>query len=191
MDEIRYHFGDSANLAHRIDQETSGLVLVTKNRYSDMILKNMFETKQYNKKYLAIVDGKIDKTVTIDKPIKKDQNSIIGVKMCVSDDGKESFTTIIPLKYDIVKDQTLVEAIPLTGRQHQIRVHLEYIGHRIIGDPIYGVDEKIADQYLLKKLDQNIREKETKAKRLMLHSHYLEFFYNNSNYKIYSKLKMV
>ena len=191
LDEIRYHFGENANLAHRIDQETSGLVLVTKNKYSDMILKNMFETKQYNKKYLAIVEGKIDKKLIIDKPIKKDQNSIIGVKMCVADDGKESFTTIIPLKYDIVNNQTLVEAIPLTGRQHQIRVHLEYFGHRIIGDPIYGVDEKIADQYLLKKLDQNIRVKETKAKRLMLHSNYLEFFYNNSNYKIYSKLKMV
>ena len=65
LDEIRYHFGEKANLAHRIDQETSGLVLVTKNKYSDIILKEMFETKQYNKNYLAVVDGKITKNITI------------------------------------------------------------------------------------------------------------------------------
>lgn len=190
LDEIRYHFGESANLAHRIDQETSGIVLVTKNKYSDIILKEMFENKEYQKRYLAIVEGKVSKSIEIDKALKKDPNSMIGVKMCVADDGKESFTTIKPLTYDVVKDQTLIEAMPVTGRQHQIRVHLHSIGHRIVGDPVYGIDEKYCDLYLRKKLDEDLRIKLTGYDRLLLQANNLEFSYNNYNYKVYSKLSL-
>ena len=190
LDEIRYHFGDTANLAHRIDQETSGLVLITKHKYSDIILKEMFENKEYDKNYLAVVDGKIGHDVKIDSGIRKSINSKIGVKMETSVDGKESFTSIKPLRYDKNTNQTLVEATPLTGRQHQIRVHLESIGHRIVGDPIYGIDEDIADKYLLKKLDETQRIEVTGNKRLLLHANYLSFKYKNINYKLYSKLSL-
>jgi len=190
LDEIRYHFGDAANLAHRIDQETSGLVLVTKNKFSDMMLKEMFENKQYKKNYLAIVKGEITENIKIDIGIKKATNSKIGVKMMVSEDGKESCTYIKPLKYDKEKNQTLVEATPITGRQHQIRVHLESVGHSIVGDPIYGVDESIADKYLLKQLSLEERLKTIGYERLLLHANYLEFNYKNNNYRIYSKLSL-
>jgi 23S rRNA pseudouridine1911/1915/1917 synthase len=190
LDEIRYHFDEDANLAHRIDQETSGLVLVSKNKFSDIVLKEMFENKKYQKSYLAIVQGKIAKQIVIDTPIKKSTTSIIGVKMCVAKDGKESLTTILPIQYDSVKNQTLIKAVPQTGRQHQIRVHLDSIGHRIIGDPIYGIDELVADQYLCKKLSLEDRIKYTKAKRLMLHSNFLGFEYEKKQYKIYSKLRL-
>ena len=190
LDEIRFHFGESANLAHRIDQETSGLVLVTKNKYSDIILKEMFENKQYDKNYLAVVDGELKEDIKIDSGIRKAINSIIGVKMETSNEGKESVTYIKPLKYDIEKNQTLVEATPLTGRQHQIRVHLDSIGHRIVGDPIYGIDEKVADSYLLKKLDKDERVSLTGNKRLLLHANYLSFEYKGIKYKIYSKLSL-
>ena len=190
LDEIRYHFGDGANLAHRIDQETSGLVLITKNKYSDIILKEMFENKQYDKNYLAVVDGKIGESLKIDSGIRKSITSKIGVKMETSIEGKDSLTYINPLSYDADKNQTLVEATPLTGRQHQIRVHLESIGHRIVGDPIYGIDEDIADKYLLKKLDQTTRIAVTGNKRLLLHANYLSFKYKNTHYKIYSKLSL-
>ena len=190
LDEIRYHFGESANLAHRIDQETSGLVLVTKHKYSDIILKEMFENKQYDKNYLAIVEGKITDYLEISSGIRKAVNSKIGVKMETSDFGKESFTSINPLSYNAKNNQTLVEATPMTGRQHQIRVHLDSIGHRIVGDPIYGIDENIADEYLLKKLELNKRIKITGNKRLLLHANYLSFKYKNINYKIYSKLSL-
>ena len=189
LDEIRFHFGDSANLAHRIDQETSGLVLITKSKYSDIILKDMFENKLYEKKYLAIVEGKIDKNITIDSGIKKATNSKIGVKMVTAADGKESITHIIPLEYNKIKNQTLVEAIPITGRQHQIRVHLDSIGHKIVGDPIYGVDEDIADKYLLKQLTQEERLLHIKDERLRLQANFLKFQFDNNTYEIYSKLK--
>lgn len=188
LDEIRYHFGETANLAHRIDQETSGLVLVTKNKYSDMILKEMFETKEYNKYYIAIVDGEISQNLTIDSGIKKATNSKIGVKMMVTSDGKKSKTYIEPIKYDSIKNQTVVKAIPITGRQHQIRVHLNSISHRIVGDPIYGIDEEIADRYLLKQLNEEDRLKYTGSNRLQLHANYLGFKFENIEYKIYSKI---
>ena len=191
LDEIRYHFGEDANLGHRIDQETSGLVLITKNRYSDMILKDMFENKLYQKEYLAVVKGRLDKNITIDTPIKKATNSSIGVKMCCSSDGKESLTFIEPISYDEVKNQTLVKAMPHTGRQHQIRVHLDSIGYTIVGDPIYGVDEKYADMYLNKILPQEDRVKITGNKRLLLHANKMEFKYNNQLYSINSKLSLV
>ena len=190
LDEIRYHFGEEANLGHRIDQETSGLVLVTKNKYSDMILKDMFENKQYKKKYLSVVRGKIDQEIVIDKPIKKDQNSMIGVKMCVDMEGKESLTVVKPIKYDVISNTTLVEASPVTGRQHQIRVHLDHVGHTILGDPVYGIDEKYVDMYLRKELDLTLREQLTGHNRLMLQSNYLEFLYKNQSFKIYSKLSL-
>ncbi len=190
LDEIRYHFGEKANLAHRIDQETSGLVLVSKNKFSDIILKDMFENKQYKKKYLAIVKGKITKNIKIDIGIKKATNSKIGVKMTTAPDGKESVTYIKPIKYEKQKNQTLLEVIPITGRQHQIRVHLESIGHSIVGDPIYGVDEDIADKYLLKKLTLEERLDTIGHERLLLHANYLEFRYKEMNYSIYSKLSL-
>ncbi len=186
LDEIRYHFGEDANLAHRIDQETSGLVLIVRNKQSDMILKEMFVEKQYEKKYLALVEGKIDKELVINTPIER-ENGLIGVRMMVRDDGKESLTYITPLHYNKDTNQTLVEAVPKTGRQHQIRVHLHSIGHTIIGDPIYGIDDTIADSYLCKTLSNEERIHYMKHHRLMLHAKSLEFNYLGVEYKFISK----
>ena len=186
LDEIRYHFGDNANLAHRIDQETSGLVLVSKHKLSDIYLKMMFESKKYQKTYQAIVCGKITNNITINSPISK-ENGAIGVRMKVCKNGKASTTHIKPIKYYKEKNQTLIEAIPITGRQHQIRVHAHSIGHPIVGDPIYGVDDKIADAYLSKTLSLEDRIKYIGYERLMLHSYNLKFTYNNRTYNIFSK----
>jgi 23S rRNA pseudouridine1911/1915/1917 synthase len=187
LDEIRYHFGNDANLAHRIDAETSGLVLVTKNRYADMILKTMFEEKEYSKEYLAIVKGELKEDIVINSPISKSKG-MIGVKMTTeNENGKESTTYIYPLKFNTKNNTTLVKAVPITGRQHQIRVHLDSIGHTILGDPIYGIDEKIADQYLCKELSDDKRLQYTGASRLMLHANNLAFNYKDINYNIYSK----
>ncbi|RXJ93601.1 RNA pseudouridine synthase [Malaciobacter molluscorum] len=187
LDEIRYHFGEDANLAHRIDAETSGLVIVGKNKKSEIELKNMFLEKKYKKSYLAIVEGKITKEIKIDKKITKEGKNI-GVRMKTSQkEGKESLTIIKPISYNEKKNLTLIEAIPYTGRQHQIRVHLYSIGHRILGDPIYGVDDTSAENYLNKTLDKKQREEITGSFRLWLHANYLEFCYKNIIFKLYSK----
>lgn len=186
LDEIRYQFGENASLVHRIDKETSGLIMVSKNKYSEMILKNMFEEKQYIKKYIAIVRNEVKKELKISTPIIND-TGLIKLKMKVDINGKDSQTLIKPLFYDKEKNQTLVEAIPLTGRQHQIRVHLDSVNHSIIGDPIYGIDEENADLILRKKVNEKDRVKLTGNKRLLLQANYLEFEYLNVVYKFSSK----
>lgn len=190
LDEIRHHFGENANLIHRIDAETSGLVIVGKDKKSEKILKDMFEAKEYHKSYIAIVEGKIDKELTIDSRLEKEKKRI-GVRMKAGESGKESCTIIKPIDYNEEKNITLVEALPLTGRQHQIRVHLYSVGHKIVGDPIYGVDDDIAEEYLNKTLSLDIREKETGSHRLWLHANYLEFTYKDKTYKLYSKNKEI
>jgi 23S rRNA pseudouridine1911/1915/1917 synthase len=187
LDEVKYHFGRSANIVHRIDADTYGLVLISKNKEAEIELKTMFEKKLYTKKYLAIANGILENQKTINSPIKDDLASTIRVKMTTAENGKESLTIINPIKINHTKNQTLVEALPLTGRQHQIRVHLESIGHKILGDPIYGIDEIIADKYLCKELSLEDRLYHTSSHRLWLHADYLEFSYKDIIYKFHSK----
>ena len=189
LDEVKYYLGEKASLVHRIDAETSGLVLVSKNAFSDMILKTMFEEKLYTKKYLALVEGEIKDEIEINTPILND-TGLIKLKMKTDDKGKESLTLIKAISYDRQKNQTLVQAIPLTGRQHQIRVHLDSIGHKIVGDPIYGVDEFLADKFLKNQLSNEERIKISGNRRLMLQADYLEFEFLDTIYKFRSKQKL-
>ena len=186
LDEIRYQFGEEAKLLHRIDAETSGLILVSKNGYAQYLLKEMFEEKKFVKKYKALVEHEVKEEILIDTKISTSEG-IIKLKMQTSTEGKESSTRIRPIAYNKVKNQTLVEAIPYTGRQHQIRVHLNSIGHRIVGDPIYGLDESFVDDFLNDKIEKSERIKTTGALRLMLHAYYLEFTFLNTRYIFCSK----
>ncbi len=188
LDEIKFYLGKEASLVHRIDAETSGLDLVAKNAFSDMVLKNMFENKQYIKKYKALIHGKIENSFEINKPIIND-TGLIKLKMKVDIQGKTSKTLINSISYDKNKNQSLIEAIPLTGRQHQIRVHLDSIGHSIIGDTLYGVEETFADAFLKNQISKEKRVKITKASRLMLQADYLEFEFLGVIYKFSSLQK--
>ena len=186
LDEIKYHFKDDASLVHRIDKETSGLILVAKNRFSEMILKEKFENREFKKTYKAIVQGEIKNDIEVNTPITNDTGRI-KIKMKTDKNGKESTTFIKPISYDKSKNQTLVQAIPITGRQHQIRVHLDSINHSIIGDPIYGLEEKIADKILEKKVSLEERIFLSGDKRLLLHAYSLEFEYLGTKYMFCSK----
>ncbi|MEA2048640.1 MAG: RluA family pseudouridine synthase [Campylobacterota bacterium] len=186
LDEIRYHFGDDGSLVHRIDAETSGLVLVSKNGYAQYLLSEMFDNKGFVKKYQALVEKEIKEEILIEKGITPSKG-LIKLKMQTSAEGKASSTRIRPIHYSQNKNQTLVEAIPYTGRQHQIRVHLDAIGHRIVGDPIYGLDERFVDEFLNDQIPQSERVKTTGASRLMLHAYYLEFTFLKNRYIFCSK----
>ncbi|WP_309497118.1 RluA family pseudouridine synthase [Sulfurovum sp.] len=186
LDEIRYQFGDEGSLVHRIDAETSGLVLVSKNGYAQYVLSEMFDKKAFVKQYKALVEKEIKEDILVDKSIGP-SNGLIKLKMQTSPDGKESSTLIRPISYNKDTSQTLVEAIPYTGRQHQIRVHLDSIGHRIVGDPIYGLDESFVDDFLNDQISKMERTKITGASRLMLHAYYLEFTFLKNTYIFCSK----
>ena len=186
-DEVKYQFGKDANIIHRLDKETSGLILCAKNKTSERYLKLLFQEKKVTKSYLAIVRGKIKKELFIDAPIKK--NGFIDgskIKVTIDKRGKPAQTIITPIEYNYLNNTTLIKAIPLTGRQHQIRVHLFHVKHSIIGDPIYGMENDFIDKYLKGLLTIKERIKESRAKRLMLHANYLEFVFGN-RFKIHSK----
>ena len=186
LDEVRYLFGEEAKLVHRIDAETSGLILVSKNGYANYVLKEMFEKKTFTKKYKALVEGELKEEQLIEVGISPSEG-LIKLKMQTSQDGKESSTRIRPLAYNKATNQTLVEAIPYTGRQHQIRVHLDSIGHRIVGDPIYGLEENFVNDFLNDNIEDSERIKVTGASRLMLHAYYLEFTFLGTRYVFCSK----
>ncbi len=189
IDEVKFQYGRDANIAHRIDLETSGLVLCTKNKTSERILKMLFENRNIKKQYFALVFGNFKKSITCKEPLKIYKNSECGIVRSVVEvnkDGKKAQTDFRPIKYLKNLDMTIVECIPYTGRQHQIRVHLFHVKHSIVGDPLYGVDKNITEKYLNKKLSKDERIKYTSASRLLLHANTLAFKYKNKDYNIAS-----
>jgi len=188
-DDIKFLFGNNANVTHRIDKETSGLVLVSKDKKTEISLKKSFENREICKEYLALVEGKIDKEILIDERlIVGVKTSLIRIKSHVGHGGKIAKTKIIPIFYNRAKDTTFVKAIPFTGRTHQIRVHLFHMKHRIIGDPIYGVDESFTDRYLDNEVESNERLQVTGGNRLLLHADKLSFEFDELRYNIKSKI---
>ena len=123
-------------IVHRLDKDTSGLMLVAKNEWTHDKLAEMISTKAVERKYLAIVEGVIKHdTREIDAPIGRDAKD--RQKMAVTDvNGKEAITHFKVLER--FQNHTLLECILETGRTHQIRVHLAYIGYPVCNDPLYG-----------------------------------------------------
>ncbi len=190
IDELKYQFGRDANIAHRIDQETSGLVLCATNKQSEREIKMMFQERDMKKKYLAMVHGKLKEEITIEAPLlrKEDTSAIVRMVVKVHEDGKSSRTCVKPLKYYPQYDMTMVECFPYTGRQHQIRVHLFHVKHPIVGDPIYGQCESNIVKFLDKELNDVQRLEYSGAKRLLLHASELEFELYGNYFHIQSKI---
>ena len=122
-------------IVHRIDKDTSGLLLVSKTNKAHQILSDDFKNKRIKRKYIALVSGIIlENTGKIDAPIGRKDNDRI--KMAVKEGGKRAITNFKVLER--YNNSTLIECILETGRTHQIRVHMAYINHPIVNDPLYG-----------------------------------------------------
>ena len=123
-------------IVHRIDADTSGLLLVAKNDMVHNDLAKQISEKSVVRKYVSLVHGVINEdSATIDAPIGRDKNN--RKKMCVTgDNSKDAVTNIRVLER--YSNSTLIECILETGRTHQIRVHMEYINHPVVNDPVYG-----------------------------------------------------
>lgn len=123
-------------IVHRIDKDTSGLMLVAKNDKAHDILAEGFKNKTIKREYIALVCGVIgEDTGVIDAPIGRDAKD--RKKMCVtSENSKKAVTHFKVLKR--YEHYTLLRLILDTGRTHQIRVHMKYIGHPVYNDPVYG-----------------------------------------------------
>ena len=127
-------------IVHRIDKDTSGLMVVAKDDKTHELLSEMIKNKEVERIYVALVDGVImHETGTIDAPIGRDPNN--REKMIVTDiNSKDAITHFRVLKR--FSNQTLIECRLETGRTHQIRVHMNYIGYPIYNDPVYGKSKK-------------------------------------------------
>ncbi|MSQ27354.1 MAG: RluA family pseudouridine synthase [Dehalococcoidia bacterium] len=122
-------------IVHRLDKDTSGLLVVAKNLSAHEFLSSQFRERSTTKQYLALIEGQLEpEQGAIEAPIGRD--SLRRQRMAVMDRGKPARTTYRVLKY--LKDHTLVLAGLETGRTHQIRVHFAAIGHPVVGDSVYG-----------------------------------------------------
>lgn len=209
-DEIWHLYGREACVAHRLDAETSGLLLVAKNASSAKELKALFEERKVMKSYIALVRGDLRsadlrcfcaddfsefsdkleflrdfKGFVIDKSM-----SLGGLaghtkqKMQIDPKGKRAVTLVRILEF--LGESTLVECYPLTGRQHQIRLHLDSCGHAILGDPLYNLEKSDIEKILDNKMSESERVEKTGASRLMLHAKRLIFDFKGQHYDICS-----
>ena len=122
-------------IVHRLDRNTSGLIMIAKNNKTHEFLVEEMKNKRFCKKYLAIVKGILDKDeFAIDLPLGRHLTQ--PHKQAVRDDGKESLTLVKVLER--LNGATLVELTLITGRTHQIRVHMASIGHPVYNDTLYG-----------------------------------------------------
>ena len=138
--------GARPRLCHRLDRETSGIVLVGLTPRAHAEIRRQFEEHEVEKEYLAIVQGAPQQdSGTIDHPIGSARASSIGLKMSCRPDGDEARTDWKVLERR--SGCTLVLCRLYTGRQHQIRVHMEAIGHPLVGDKLYGYGEEFFQKY--------------------------------------------
>jgi 23S rRNA pseudouridine1911/1915/1917 synthase len=125
---------DRAGIVHRLDKNTSGLMVIARNEKSQKYLVEQLQSHSVDREYSAIVYGHMIAGGTVDEPIGRDPKD--RVKQAVLMSGKEATTHYRAI--DRFKSHTHVKAILETGRTHQIRVHLSHVGHSLIGDPTYG-----------------------------------------------------
>ena len=187
-DEIWSLFGREASVAHRLDCETSGLIVVGKDKNAVVNLKKLFENRQVYKNYVALAHGKISENLRIEAnmDLANDYDDV-KMRMRICEDGKSAVTEISPIEYFADIDATLVRAVPLTGRQHQIRLHLFHVEHKILGEPLYGLSRPQIEKILDKEMGESERILTTDAPRLLLHSDEISFKFDGVEYKIKSK----
>jgi RluA family pseudouridine synthase len=153
QEQVAEHLGTRAFLVHRLDRETSGLIVFAKTAESHRLLSQQFERREVSKRYLALVSGHVEGGIgSIDEPLREFGSGRVGVDPA----GREAVTGW-ELR-ERLPDADLLEVRPLTGRRHQIRVHLYAIGHPVLGDTRYGDARPVGG-----------------APRLMLHASELNF----------------
>ena len=139
LNELKQGFQRPPTPMHRLDQDTSGCLLLARSPKARSLLQKAFETHRIEKYYLALVDGEIDGDEgTIDVPLAKKSSAEAGWRMVADVKGDKAITHW--RKVQVAGGRTLIEFRPVTGRTHQLRVHArEAFGRGIVGDRVYGV----------------------------------------------------
>lgn len=133
-------------IVHRLDKDTSGLIVIAKNDFAREYLAGQFKGRTVTKRYLVLVKGRLSpEQGIIEAPIGRDPHH--RKRMAIVEAGRQATTQYQVRKY--LDGYTLVEVSPLTGRTHQIRVHLSAIGYQVVGDPVYGVKSAHLDRQFI------------------------------------------
>jgi len=146
---VREHTGsEKLHLVARLDRETSGLIIFAKRPSVARKFQMAIQNRIVEKTYLAIVEGELGAPVQVDRSIARRRGGPVMVKSEVSEDrtAQSASTRFEPLQS--AGGYTLCRVLPETGRKHQIRVHAEHIGHRVVGDKIYGPDETLYIEFI-------------------------------------------
>ena len=138
LNALKYYFDENGikskvRFVNRLDRDTSGILIVAKNAYAHSVLTKDTSMWEMHKKYIAVVEGKLDESGTIRLPIIKSED---GISRMVDENGQECVTHYRTIKSN--ERASFVELELETGRTHQIRVHMSAIGHPIFGDELYG-----------------------------------------------------
>lgn len=132
---------------NRLDRNTTGAVLVARHALAAATLSADMANGDIKKTYLALVKGRLENPITIEKNIKRRAESIIIREVCSADEGDYAKTIVEPLATS--DDFSLVRLLPETGRTHQLRVHLASVGHPMLGDDLYGVEDAVMQRHAL------------------------------------------
>ncbi|HIV48954.1 pseudouridine synthase family protein [uncultured Helicobacter sp.] len=190
-DALKSTFGVQANPVHRLDSLTSGLVVCARHRHSEQALKSLFLHQKVQKTYTAVVRGIMEEEErVICAPILAQNNGRdLSIRSAISPLGKVAKTHIRVLDRDFARKLTLIEARPLTGRTHQIRVHLDSIKHPIVGDCLYGVSDEISRFFLESHAQQEDFVRLLGVPHLMLNASRLVFSYDGKEFCVDSVLR--
>ena len=172
---------DRAGIVHRLDKNTSGLMVVAKNPKSQKNLVEQFQIHSVEREYSAIVYGNMISGGTVDDPIGRDSKDRI--KQAVRVNGKNAVTHYRVI--DRYANHTHIKATLETGRTHQIRVHLSSIGHPLVGDPLYGGMLRFP-----KKASEEIKEALKAFQRQALHSKKLTLIHPTSGSEMSWKIEL-
>ena len=142
IEVMRYIYDGQAHLVHRLDRNTSGCLLIAKTHQSLVQFQQLWRSRDVVKKYCLLTKGKWkhQSEITVDAPLERVSSGNQLDYVHVSDTGKEAKTVFRLIEQ--YGDYSLLEATLMTGRTHQIRVHAQYIGHPIVGDRRYGVEDR-------------------------------------------------